>query len=154
MLHCEEIDSLTDQEQADELVEHFSNVRNQYDELLSCDIQMPIFDEAWIPQISHLEVKKELENIKTNKSVPPGDIPPKVLKIFSEKLSKPITDIYNSSLRQGIWPTLWKREYVTPVAKVFPPKLKKEFKKHKWTHNFRQNRRKNHCRHDNRRHER
>ena len=79
-----------------------------------------------IPQVSHLDVKKELENIKANKSVPPGDIPPKVLKIFSEKLSKPITHIYNSSLRQGVWPSLWKKEYVTPVAKVFPPKLKKK----------------------------
>ena len=102
VLHCEEIDSLSDQEQADELADHFSNVRNLYDELRPCDIQMPEFDEITIPQISQIEVKRQLENIKTNKSVPPGDIPPKVLKLFSEKLSLPITNIYNASLKQGV----------------------------------------------------
>ena len=109
-LHCEEIDLLSDQEQADELAEFFSDVRNQFDELRSCDIQAPVFVNSMIPQVSHLDGKKELENIKANKSVPPGDIPPKVLKIFSEKLSKPITHIYNSSLRQGVWPSMWKKE--------------------------------------------
>ena len=52
-LHCEEINSLSDQEQADELVEYFSEVRNQFDELRSCDIQVPVFDESMIPQVSH-----------------------------------------------------------------------------------------------------
>jgi hypothetical protein len=91
VLHCEEIDSLLDQEQADELADNFSKVRNLFDELRLGDIQMPEFDEITIPQISQIEVKRHLENIKTNKSVPPGDIPSKVFTLFSEKLSLPIT---------------------------------------------------------------
>ena len=54
VLHCEEIDSLSDQEQADELADHFSNVRNLFDELRPGDIQMPEFDEITIPQISQI----------------------------------------------------------------------------------------------------
>ena len=59
------------------------------------------------------------------KSVPPGDIPTAILKMFSNELSIPVKNVLNSSIKQGIWPTIFKTEYVTPVPKVFPPtKLK------------------------------
>ena len=36
-------------------------------------------------------------------------------------LEKPVTDVINSSIRQGIWPNIYKLEIVTPVPKLFPP---------------------------------
>ena len=128
VLKCEELNHLEDQTQADTLVDHFSNVRSKFDALNSHDIQIPHFEEKSIPQFSHLQVQEALEQIKQNKSVPPGDIPSKILKLFADKLSKPISSILNCSIKQGKWPTSWKKEVVTPVAKVFPPKLLKNLR--------------------------
>ena len=50
------------------------------------------------------------------------DIPAKILKCFSKKISKPLTQIINDSIQQGQWPALFKSEIVTPVRKVPNPK--------------------------------
>ena len=104
-----EINSLTDQEQADELVNHFSKIRCQFNELQTCDIKIPSFDQNSIPQLPQLQVENELKHIKTKKSTPPGDIPPLVLKKFSVKSSGVITQIVNTSIKHGIWPQVWKK---------------------------------------------
>ena len=60
-----------------------------------------------------------------------GDVPAKVFKLFGAELAKPVTDVINCCLRQGIWPSIYKLEVVTPVPKIFPPcgKLPKHFSK-------------------------
>ena len=62
------------------------------------------------------------------KSVPKGDIPPKLIKYFSEEFSTPLMEIINSSIKKGIWPKMWKKEHVTPVPKKFPNKLVKNLR--------------------------
>ena len=57
-----------------------------------------------------------------NKSTVNGDIPAKLLKHFSKQLAFPVANVINSSIVQGVWPSILKLEIVTPVAKVFPPK--------------------------------
>ena len=42
--------------------------------------------------------------------------------------AKPLADIINSAIKTGIWPQQWKTELVTPVPKVFPPKLLKNLR--------------------------
>ena len=49
-----------------------------------------------------------------------GDLPAKVWKIFAAYLVDPLTDIYNTSLRRGEYPNIYKFEVQTPVAKVRP----------------------------------
>ena len=51
----------------------------------------------------------------------PGDLPMKILRHFSEILSRPLAHLINECLSQGIYPNIWKIEYVTPVPKIFPP---------------------------------
>ena len=46
----------------------------------------------------------------------------KIFKEFAGELSKPVKNVINSSIIQGIWPDIYKLEIVTPVPKVFPPK--------------------------------
>jgi hypothetical protein len=58
----------------------------------------------------------------TSKSNCKGDIPAKILKAFACQLGKPVSDVINTSIRQGCWPDIFKLELVTPVPKVFPPK--------------------------------
>ena len=50
-----------------------------------------------------------------------GDIPWRIISEYSVELSTPLSNIYNSSTLAGVWPNLWKYEYVTPVPKVYPP---------------------------------
>ena len=119
---CDEISELTDIEQAEQIAEHFVKPRNRYDALRKCDINFPSFDEATIPQFSQKQVEKALKELDTKKSVPPGDIPTVIFKKFSGNLSSPVTNMLNSAIKQGVWPDIFKTEYVTPVPKVYPPR--------------------------------
>ena len=57
----------------------------------------------------------------SNKSSIKGDVPAKVLKHCAQWLGKPVANVIDSSIRQGLWPDIFKHEVVTPVPKVFPP---------------------------------
>ena len=119
---CDEIESLSDQEQADKIAEFFAAPRQAYDALISCEIKVDDINEEDFPQFSHQEVANKLKEINTRKAVPNGDIPPKLIKEFAPKIAIPLTDIINNSIKQGIWPLKWKSELVTPIAKVIPTK--------------------------------
>ena len=45
------------------------------------------------------------------------------------ELTTPVTDIINTCLIEGVYPQLWKQEYITPVPKVTHPKTVKELRK-------------------------
>jgi hypothetical protein len=45
----------------------------------------------------------------------------KILKVFAYELSPVITDIYNSSIIQGVFPMNLKRSIVVPIPKVSLP---------------------------------
>ena len=47
------------------------------------------------------------------------------MKTFAKEISEPVVDISNTSIKQGSWPKLYKKEYITPVPKIHPPKLMK-----------------------------
>ena len=121
-LVCSEIEHLSDQEQADEIAKHFCAVREKFEEVKPYEIKIPKFTNEEIPKFTEMEVASKLKSINPRKAVPRGDIPPKVLKEFSHQLTVPITDIINSSIRNGVWPDMWEIENVTPVAKIYPPK--------------------------------
>ncbi|CAB3993754.1 Hypothetical predicted protein [Paramuricea clavata] len=67
------------------------------------------------------KVYNELRKIKTNKSPGPDMIPNKILKVFAYELSPVITDIYNSSIIQDVFPMNLKRSIVVPIHKVSLP---------------------------------
>ena len=49
---------------------------------------------------------------------------------FADQLAKPVADVINSSIRQGLWPDVLKLEFVVPVPKVFPLKSFEELRKY------------------------
>ena len=61
------------------------------------------------------------KKIKVNKAIGPDNIPPWVLKDFSHLLAAPVAAIFNSSLREGVLPKLWKSATVIPLPKKHPP---------------------------------
>jgi len=67
------------------------------------------------------ETEAALIKIKTGKATGPDNIPPWILKDFAHILSSPIAAIYNSSLREGVLPTMWRTATVVPLPKKRPP---------------------------------
>ena len=80
------------------------------------------FNDDDIRIVTEEEVIAILAEMDTSKSDCKGDIPAKILKAFASKLGKPVSDVINTSIRQGCFPDIFKLELVTPVPKVFPPK--------------------------------
>ena len=118
----DDIKDLEDLEQAEIIADKFSEVANEYQKLKTKDIEIPEYNEQDIPKFEEKEVESILNEMDTNKSNVNGDFPIKLLKKFSIFLAKPITDMINSSVKQGIWPEIFKMEIVTPVPKQYPPK--------------------------------
>ena len=85
----------------------------------------PIFDaDEPLPAefiVSVTDTKVALEKVKVNKATGLDNIPPWVLKDFSHLLAAPVTAIFNSSLREGVLPKLWKSASVIPLSKKHPP---------------------------------
>ena len=100
----------------------------EYESLKNDDIKIPEFDEDSVPRFQPIDVQRKLERVNTNKSVPPGDIPPKLAKMFAKELSFPLCDVINSSIILGQWSKLYKKESITPVPKVFPPQSPEELR--------------------------
>ena len=84
----------------------------------------PIFDaDEPLPAefiISVIDTEVALEKVKVNKATGPANIPPWVLKDCSHLLATPVTAIFNSSLREGALPKLWKSATVIPLSKEHP----------------------------------
>ena len=116
----EEINHLSDQEQAEEIALKFSSIQNEYQQLHEQDINIPSFSASEIPQFTINQVQYQLSQVKGNKSYIPGDLPPKIIKHFASYLAKPLTDIFNTSLCQGKYPRIYKREICTPIPKCYP----------------------------------
>ena len=57
------------------------------------------------------------------------DIPARLRKEVSVELCKPLTNIINSCLAEGVYPALWKREWVSPIPKVKEPEVLKDVRK-------------------------
>ena len=64
------------------------------------------------------QVYNELRKIRINKSPGPDMIPNKILKVFAYELAPVITDIYNSSIIQGVFPMNLERSIVVPIPKI------------------------------------
>ena len=118
----ESIKDFCDKDQAELIADKFAEVSQEYDKLENGDIEVPEFSESDVPQITEVEVIATLAAMDTSKSNINGDIPAKILKHFATQLGKPVTDLINTSIRQGLWPDIFKLEIVTPVPKVYPPK--------------------------------
>ena len=63
------------------------------------------------------EILKLLQNLDVNKSCGPHGLHPKMLMELSATISKPITNIFNSSMCQGLVPQLWKEGNITALFK-------------------------------------
>ena len=67
------------------------------------------------------DTRDALSKVKMNKATGPDLVPAWVLRDFSHVLAPPLTAIFNSSLREGILPDLWKTATIIALPKKHPP---------------------------------
>jgi hypothetical protein len=77
----------------------------------------PIPDE-FIITVDYTE--RQLMKIKTTKASGPDQIPNWILKDLAALIAKPVCAIWNSSLREGFTPELWRSADICPVPKTNP----------------------------------
>ena len=118
--NIDEIDHLTDVEQAEAIAEKFVSVQNSFDALKTEDIEIPPFSASDIPQFHTAQVWFVLSQLDTNKATINNDVPAKLIKRFAAYLAEPFTDILNTAIRRGEYPNIYKYEICTPVPKSFP----------------------------------
>ena len=76
----QDINELTDQDQAEKIAEKFAAIQNEYDPLESEKIHVPKFGDNEIPQFHPAQVWFVLSRLNINKSTVTGDIPARILK--------------------------------------------------------------------------
>ena len=102
---------------ANKIASHFARISQSY-EPISAD-KLPSFLPAQpAPVIEEYQVYLELSRMKKTKSTLPIDLPYKLRKEFAPELAVPLTNIFNSCLKEGKYPAMWKYEWVTPIPKI------------------------------------
>ena len=62
-------------------------------------------------------VRKAIQQLKHGKAPGPDKIPIMLIKDVTDLISQSITTIFNSCLRKGVFPDIWKVAKVTPIFK-------------------------------------
>ena len=78
--------------------------------------------------VSPDKVEKVLKSLKTNKSCGTDGISNRLLKICSDSIAKPLSDIFQKSLDQEIFPSHWKMGNWSPVYKKNEKFLKENYR--------------------------
>ena len=95
-----------------------NNLPRLTDDLAVIDVQDEIPAEY---VISVMMTENALQQIKVNKAVGPDNVPAWVLRDNASTLAAPLTALFNTSLRDGVIPALWKTAHVIPLPKKQPP---------------------------------
>ena len=121
-IQVNELHQLPSSDQSELIADKFAEISNQYRPLLRNDIQIPSENESKpAPLFEPYQIHQKIKRMKKKTSTVPGDIDWKIIAEFSVELASPLSNIFNSCTLDGVWPDVWKQEYVTPIPKVFPP---------------------------------
>ncbi|KAI0218023.1 hypothetical protein LSAT2_030238 [Lamellibrachia satsuma] len=111
---------------ANKISDFFESVTKDFPPLLPVDEFLPPGADTTVPDayiINVDEVAISLSRIKMHKATGPDEIPNWILHDYAAILAPPVCTIFNSSLREGTAPALWKCADVRPVPKIRPPAL-------------------------------
>ena len=68
--------------------------------------------------INETYMHNAIKNLKNGKAAGPDKIPTTIIKDVGDIITKPLTMIFNSSLRNGVFPDIWKIARTTPTVKL------------------------------------
>ena len=84
--------------------------------------------EAGVLTVQPYEICKKLLSIKPSKAHGPDNVPCRIVKEFAYELALPITTIFNTSLRSGMVPVVWKESNIIPIPKIQTPMDEGDFR--------------------------
>ena len=129
-VEVQDLIGLSNQSQVEIIADQFSKVSNQYAPLQNTDKSIPFTEDSKpLPCFEPYQIHMKIKKMKKKASTVPNDLPWKIVSEFSVEIAEPLSNIFNSATEAGIWPTIWKHEYVTPVPKIFPPKKPEDLRK-------------------------
>ena len=111
---------------AETMNEYFVTIGSKLASEIGCDLPDETNSDFNIPYSSQLfkfseiceeEVITELRNLKTAKSTGVDSIPARVLKISADIIAPSLVEIFNLSLKTGIFVHEWKKAWVLPIYK-------------------------------------
>ena len=98
---------------------------------------MPAFLPAGRPEhVNVFQVVYQIKKLGKTKSTLPTDIPDRLRLECALDLAEPMTDIINTCLWEGRFPRPWRREFVSPIPKIFDPETCKDMRKVASTSDF------------------
>ncbi|XP_071948970.1 uncharacterized protein [Antedon mediterranea] len=108
----------SDEDIAENINSHFSSICNK---LTPLDIKklpayLPANDKP--PYIFVGQVKALLSKLVPIKAGHPEDLPARLIRDFAPELAPPIADIFNCALKEGTFPSAWKKATAIPIPKV------------------------------------
>ena len=93
-------------------------ISNNFDELLTLPwLTYLTHDRLDIVTADESDVLKYLRKANPNKSSGPDVISNHILKFCADSQYKPLTKLFNYSLRKGVYPSYWKIFNICPVYK-------------------------------------
>ena len=135
-VYLQEFTDVPSQIQAEKIADRFSEVSQQYQPLNPDDINIPNIESKPLPLYEPNQIYQKIRKMKKKTSNLEGDIPWKVISEFSVELSEPLTNIFNTALIEGVWPSIWKHEHITPVPKIYPPNKTDDLRRISGTKSF------------------
>ena len=132
-LPCHLSDNLTPQQSAERIAAHFADISGQFPalstELLPGRVQMKLkYDMRQPPTVSVEDTWQKIRAAKKPQSGVPDDLPKQLTKEFSVELATPLQRIINKIVQSCTWPDHWKREYITPIAKIPEPQTEDDLR--------------------------
>merc|ERR1739848_669111 len=109
---------LTDQEKAEDAVDHIASITEGYIPVDITDIneKYPGINVADFT-VTEEEVLKEINDMHIPKGLHPNDLPEKTLKLLAHQLARPLAEIFTEIIRKSKWPSHWKQKLARMIAK-------------------------------------
>ena len=104
----EELESLSDQAQAEKISDYYATISSEYQPIKSEDFPDYKAGEYKPPRISTSKVVKVIKSMNKQAAAVSGDLPRKIIDKFCDELSRPLAHLINSCLTMGQYPKIWK----------------------------------------------
>ena len=129
----DEHEDLTGQEISDDLGQFFSSISKEYAPLSENLLPNRVLETLnktidKIPIIEPFQIYERIKKMNIPNSTVPGDFPPRIWKLYSAELASPLAIIVNRILQTGEWPTKFKIEWVSVIAKKVDPESKSDLR--------------------------
>ena len=107
----------TDKDKAETLAKFFSSVMVHEPEGPLPHLERFAYPHEWGKLITEDEVMKKLKELNQNKSPGQDNIHPRFLRETATQICKPLTSIFNRSIKEKSLPNSWKKAIITPIHK-------------------------------------